>query len=458
MKSWKRMLGLDGAVAYTFLARSVNIVGSTGTVLLITHFLSPVEQGYYYTLISLVALQLVFEMGFSFVVQQLAAHECIHLLIEADGSVNGDAVAHARLASTLQLSLRWYTLAAAAMGLILAPLGMVFFARHAAAGAAQVAWQGPWLLAVAALIPFLWCTPFYSFLEGCGKVRAVAAMRLRQAVAASLCAWVPMLFHRGLYSPAMMIVGQTGTGFFFLVSHRRLLGGLLRHPARKATISWNREVWPFQWRIAVSWMCSYFTIQVLIPIIFALRGAVEAGQMGMSLSITGYMSVLALAWSSTKTTPFGRMIARREFHELDRLFLRTLGQSMAVYALIGLSACGIAALMPTVTPRLASRMVSLPLFTALMLAAGANCVVQNLAVLLRSFKSEPFLAQSLLVASLSVVMAAFMTPRWGNAGAALSYLVATVGIGLPFAYMIFARARRGYLAVGTNAVLEGKVG
>ncbi|MGD0521236.1 MAG: hypothetical protein ABSA48_08280 [Terracidiphilus sp.] len=438
-------LGLDGAVAYTFLARAVNIVGSAGTVLLIVRFLSPVEQGYYYTLLSLVSLQMVFELGFSFVIQQLAAHECIHLEMKADGSVAGDRVAHARLASALQLSVRWYTVAALVMGLILAPLGIVFFARHAASGAAQVAWLGPWLTAVFASAAGLWCMPFYSFLEGCGQVRTVAAMRLRQAVAASVFAWAAMLLHRGLYAPALVIVGQVGTGLFFLVARRRLLAGLLRHPAREAAIHWIREVWPFQWRIAVSWTCSYFTVQIFIPIIFALRGAVEAGQIGMSLSITGYMTVLALAWSSTKTTPFGRMIARREFQGLDRLFRRTLCQSLAVFGLIALAVCGLATLLPAVAPRLAARMVSPQLFAVLVLAAGSNCAVQSLATLLRSFKSEPFLVQSLVVASLTLLLAALTAPQWGNAGVTFSYLVATAGIGLPFAWTIFARARRGYL-------------
>jgi hypothetical protein len=98
--SLRKALGLDGAVTYTLMARLVSIVGSTGTVLLIVRLLSPVEQGYYYTLLSLVSLQMVFEMGFSFVIQQLAAHECVHLELHADGSVSGDSVAHQRLAST----------------------------------------------------------------------------------------------------------------------------------------------------------------------------------------------------------------------------------------------------------------------------------------------------------------------------------------------------------------------
>ncbi len=443
--SIRNAMGLDGAVAYTFLARLVNIAGSTGTVLLIVRFFSPVEQGYYYTLLSLISLQLIFEMGFSFVIQQLAAHECIHLKLHDDGTVTGDPAAHARLASALQLSLRWYTVAALAMGLILVPLGMVFFARQATPQTAQVAWQGPWISAVAASMLGLWCTPFYSFIEGCGQVRAVASMRFGQAIATSAFAWVPMFLHHGLYSPTMAITGYVGAGVFFLAKRRRLLDGLLRFPVRGAAIEWSREVWPFQWRIAVSWMCSYFTVQIFIPIIFACRGAVEAGQIGMSISITVYMTVLALAWTSPKATPFGRLIARRQFEKLDRLFLRTLGQSMTVFGIIALSAVGFAVILTPVAPKLAARMVSPRLLAVLLIAAGANCVVQSLATLLRSFKCEPFLIQSLVAAALTLSLAALTAPRWGNAGVALSYLVATTGIGMPLAWAIFARARRNYL-------------
>jgi hypothetical protein len=41
----RRRTGLDRAIAYTVMARVFQIVGSTGTVLLIVRFLTPVEQG-----------------------------------------------------------------------------------------------------------------------------------------------------------------------------------------------------------------------------------------------------------------------------------------------------------------------------------------------------------------------------------------------------------------------------
>jgi hypothetical protein len=283
-------------------------------------------------------------------------------------------------------------------------------------------------------------------------------MRLRQSLAGMVLAWTAMLLHQGLYAPALVIAGQVAVGLFFLATHRRLLTGLLRHPVCDTSICWISEVWPFQWRIGVSSMCAYFTMQIFIPILFALRGPVEAGQMGMSLSITGYMTSLVLPWTSTKATPFGRLIAERKFQGLDRLFLRTLGQSLTVFVLIAFAADLGAALLTTAAPRLAVRMVSPELFAMLVLAAGAKCVVQSLGTLLRSFKREPFLAQSLAVASITLALAGLTASRWGNTGVTFSYLAVTLGIALPSALTIFARARRGYLAMSPMAAGEGAAG
>jgi hypothetical protein len=256
-------------------------------------------------------------------------------------------------------------------------------------------------------------------------------MRFRQAAAAALFAWAPLLFGHGLYSPAMVIVGQIAAGLPYVAAHRRLLAGLFGGRFCGPGIAWKREIWPFQWRIAVSWMCSYFTVRAFVPILFALRGPVEAGQLGMALSITGYMSFLAQAWTTTKSTPFGNMIAQGAYQQLDRLFRRALAHSLAAFAVIAVAVYAAAALLPFFAPHLAARLVPPPIFAALVLAAGVSCAMQSLATLLRSFKTEPFLVQSLVVAALTLAFGALTAPRWGNTGAALSYLGTTAGFALP---------------------------
>jgi len=70
---WK-LIGLDRAILFTIGSRGWQTAAGAITMLLIARNLRPVEQGYYYTFSSLVAIQLIFELGFSFVVLQTAAH------------------------------------------------------------------------------------------------------------------------------------------------------------------------------------------------------------------------------------------------------------------------------------------------------------------------------------------------------------------------------------------------
>lgn len=439
--SLKARVGLDRAIAYSVLARCINIIGSTGTVLLIVHFLSPVEQGYYYALLSLVSLQAIFELGFSFVVQQLAAHESVHLECAPDGTLRGNPVAYSRLASTLQLTVRWYSRAAMVLVAILVPLGWAFFSIHRHAGD-HVAWQAPWTFAAVACAATFLLTPFYSFIDGCGQVTQVAFFRMIEGAAAALAAWSMMLTHHGLYAPGMVICGQAAVGVVFLWRRRRLLAALYRYPVGEHTVSWGQEVWPFQWKIAVSWMCAYFTAQAFIPLLFSLSGPVEAGQMGMSLSITAYLSVLLLSWISTKATPFGQMIAKGRIAELDDLFFRTLRQALGLLALIAAGALGGVVLLGIVYPRLADRMVPPHVFALLLIAMTCNFVIQGLAIYLRSFKREPFLYVYLATATLAVTLVALTAHRWGTLGAAISYAVSTGCVGMLSAIAIFRRFRQ----------------
>src|SRR5260370_31864183 len=201
----KHLFGVDRAIAYTVLARGIQILGSTGTVLLILRFLSPVEQGYYYTLLSLVSLQVVFELGFSFVILQMAAHECAHLTLHTDGRIEGDPTAHARLASILQKTFRWYLAAAVILCVSLLPAGVFFFSRHAQTtsplATGPVAWHGPWVVAVFAVSLSFLMTPLYSFFDGCKDIWQAARARMYQACLVLVSAWAAIASHHGLYAP-----------------------------------------------------------------------------------------------------------------------------------------------------------------------------------------------------------------------------------------------------------------
>ncbi len=441
LRQFRHLLGIDRAVGFTVMARGWSIGSGLVTILLIARYLSPAEQGYYYTFSSLVALQTVFELGFSFVVLQLAAHESAHLRISIDGEISGNETAHARLSSILQKSVRWYSVAAVLMATGLLTVGFRFFSAHQQPSQ-PISWKLPWIcVALIATLTFQ-MDPVFSFLEGCGFVPHVARLRFTQAATGSLLAWGAFLLHHGLYAPAGLICGQAAAGLVFLFSKRHLLWPLLHHDSGGNTVSWRHEIWPFQWRIAVSWLCSYFMWPLFSPVLFAYRGAAEAGRMGMSISIAGALGTVAYAWVNTKASPFGNMIARRDYAALDRIFFRALTQSAIL--LLGAEAALMVLLLAarSYLPHVASRLLPLPLFAAILLTTFLMHVLFCEAAYLRAHKREPFLLQSILVACLTAASTLVAGRFWGAAGVTVGYFLWAGVLNLSCGTYIFIKNRR----------------
>jgi hypothetical protein len=440
-------IGFDRAVGFTVTGRIVQGLGSVVNVLLILHFLTLPVQGYYYALWSVVALQWIFELGFSFVILQVAAHERVRLQFHPDGNISGDDVARIRLASLLQRTVRWYSVACLLMGAALLTGGMRFFSLHQLADQPRI-WVWPLRAMVLACMIGFALNPVMSFLEGCGQVVAVSRARFFQSVASALAAWTAMIMHHGLYAPAMVLIGQSIVASAMLWSRRSLLLPLLRTHVGNFGISWRNEVWPFQWKIAVSWLCDYFIFQLFTPVIFAVRGPAEAGRMGLSMNIVMQMSGLMLVWMTTKAAPFGSLIAKSDHAGLDALFFRAFRQSLLLLSAASALVMAGVLVIPQFLPRLGHRIVSWPAFLLLLLTAIGAHIVQSEAIYLRSHKCEPFLVQSILIAAATAAGVTFFARTSGTLGAAAASFIVLGICGTTSATTIFLSKRRswGYAA------------
>jgi putative effector of murein hydrolase len=202
-----------------------------------------------------------------------------------------------------------------------------------------------------------------------------------------------------------------------------------------------KEVWPFQWRIAVSWLSGYFIFQIYNPILFAYRGAVVAGQMGMSLSMANGLQSLAVSWLTTKVAPFGSLIARKEFQQLDRVFFRALKQAVAVCVAITLTAWLTCLYLDIRNFKFAHRFLNPWLLAILFLSSVINIFVFGEAFYLRAHKQEKFLLNS-VVSALAVALSAFIFGRlYGAAGMVVSTGVLNLG-GFVWATLVFLKYRR----------------
>lgn len=448
----KRCLGIDRAVAYTVLARSWSSLSGFVTVILIAHLLSPAEQGYYYTFASLIALQVVFELGFSQVVMQLASHERAHLAIEADGQITGDATAHARLASTLQLVLRWYSVGSLLFALCLIPAGFYFFSTHQHLGP-SVPWKTPWICAGAIAGIGFFLDPIFAFTEGCGFVADVAHMRFKRGIVGSLLGWAALATHHGLYAPAMVILGQVIVGAAWLLGRRGLLLGLLTFNADHNKVSWKTEIWPFQWRIAISWISGYFVYQSFNPFLFAYKGPAAAGRMGMSLNVANTLMFFAMAWVSTKSAPFGMLIAQKRYSKLDGIFFRSVAQSTGV-AIVGAALLWSAAIwLNWIHSPYAHKIISPLAFTLLLAAAIVNHLFASIGTYLRAHKQEVLFQLSIAIA-VCVLFSNYLSARTvGALGMVAGYLVILAVLGLGGGFLLFLKYRTLWHSPG---VLSGR--
>ncbi len=257
-------------------------------------------------------------------------------------------------------------------------------------------WQIPWLwVAVTAGIN-LSTNPVLAVLEGTGLIAEVGWLRLVQVVAGNLVLWLALCARWALMAtPLMSTTSLLVVGIWLLSAKRRGLADLVSFRHTGATFSWRSELFPMQWRIAVTSLSGFFVYQIANPVLFTYQGPAAAGQMGLSLSIMLSVSAVGWAWVNTKVPIFGTLIARRGFEQLDSLFGRALRQSLAVVFLGSLLVWAAVLALNLAGHRLSERMLAPTPFALLTIALLANYVFDCEAIYIHAHKQDPFLPVSL---------------------------------------------------------------
>ena len=165
-------------------------------------------------------------------------------------------------------------------------------------------------------------------------------------------------------------------------------------------------------------------------------------QMGMSVSLVNALQAVAVSWISTKSAPFGGMIARRNFAQLDHVFFRALWQAVCVFICGALLVWLGAIYIKTIHPPFAQRLLSPALIGGLLITAMLNTVITAQALYLRAHKQEKFLLNSVIGAVLVTTSTLIFGRRFGAEGIVLGWLGIAVTFGLASANYVFFKYRR----------------
>jgi len=445
---WARLAEIDRAVFVGLLNRIWSLVAGPVSLVLIGIYFSPQVQGYYYAFATLLALQVFVELGIGAVIQQFASHEWANLKLTDTRQVEGCAVALDRLSSIAFVGIKWFGVGGLIASVGLSIGGYLFFKSSTDVG---VSWQLPWLalsILTGGMI-FLQC--FWSILEGCNQVTSLYTYRFYQGIISQSLGWISIIMGAGIWAAVISTTVTIFCALYYLGRIQRTFFISIIKNNSKAIESdiWLREMLPFQWRIALSWVSGYFCFSFFVPVLFKFHGAEVAGQMGMTWSLIVIVGTIGASWLSPRVPEFAMAAAHKDYQHLNPLFWRITRTTFIVSSIVALAVylfvLGLNVIDDPLTNRFSVRLFS-PTVVAIFLVAQLLLVISlPFSSYMRAHKKEPLVALSLFSALLIGSSTIILGKQYAGVGVASGYLVANL-IAIPLVVYVWYQKRREWMA------------
>ena len=437
----KEKLGIDKAIAYSSGARIIQAFTGVISIFFIATFLSKEEQGFYYTFGSILAIQIFFELGLTGIITQYVAHEAAHLNLKENGSIEGEKQNLSRLASLMRFSFKWYGIIALLYLSVILIVGLIFFHEYDKSNN-TITWNFPWILVCLGSSLSLFQAPFTSILMGLGKVKEMSEIGFYQQIIIPIVVWIGFICGFKLYVVSISALLSILIRFIYIIrTDLHLIFKNLWQIKITERINYTSEIFPYQWRIALSWISGYFIFQLFNPVLFATEGAIVAGQMGMTLTVLNAIQALSLSWLNTKVPLYSKLIALKDYIQLDRIFNQTLKQMTTVcFTLLSTMFIGIWFLR-TLNIGFNGNLIGdrfldyLPMLL-MIIPLFINQFINSWATYLRCHKQEPFLINSICAGIACSLSTFILGNHFGLYGITIGYCCITIAC-MPWGYWIY---------------------
>lgn len=434
-------IGMDKSIAYSSGSRVVGGLAGVLSVFFITTFLTDVEQGFYFTFGSILALQVFFELGLTGIMTQYVAHEVSHLTLNENLQYEGEEKYRSRLASLIHFCVKWYAVLSVLVLVFLIIVGIAYFTRYGSYHS-SISWKLPWLLICVGTSIKLFQAPFNSIYMGFGKVKEMSKIGFWQQVIIPVTTWMGLICGMKLY---VMGIGYILSVIVWQIYVRQTKLDMIVFNLWKVKVTervvYFKEIFPYQWRIALSWVSGYFIFQLFNPVLFATEGAVVAGQMGMTLQALGAIQAFSFSWLNTKVPLYSKLIALKDYAQLDMIFKKTLKQMVAVCFMLLVAFFFIIWLLNITKLEfggnvIAGRFLSYWPMLLMMIPVFLQQYISSWATYLRCHKQEPFLVNS-ICGGVACCLSTFIFGRlYGLYGITIGYCVISI-LFFPWGYWIY---------------------
>jgi len=431
----KEICSIDFHIMTTLLFRGWGVLAGGITIILLPIWLSPSEQGFYFTFASVLGIQVFFELGLNQIVLQLVSHEIIHLHEDESGQLTGHAAHLDRVASIVALTNRWYAIAAILFAIVCGVSGIVLF--HQKELDLGVTWPHIWVILVAITSINLWISPKLAVMEGFGKVGHVARLRLMQSVIGYAVFWLALYLGAGLWVAFLLpLVAAVFSSYWLRFRAPQLRALSLRKYSFENQVNWRADILPLQWRIGLSWASGYLIFSLFTPMVFVNQGDIAAGQLGIALAIFASISTIGMSWISAKVPNFVTLIAHGQRKALDLLFNQLLVRSTILITICCIGFLVVLQYLTYIDLSIVHRIAPLEVLVILAITTIVNSLIFGMASYMRAHREEPMLAPSMIVGLLTA-LAVYFGSKYGVLMMMFMYMLIVIFVSLPWTVFLF---------------------
>lgn len=396
--------GLDYHVSMTLLLRVWTIISGMITLILIPRALNQELQGYYYTYSSLLSIQIFFELGLSQVVISTISFETARNGKTLEIGERNARAQKSTLDGYVWLFHRWYKSASWWYFVVASAAGLLFI-ESTGYTAHPEHWRTIWVSTVLFTAGNLYVGLKLALIESRGEVGKVATVRIAQSAAGFLLLWAFLFRGMGLWAITAIPLASLCVSLVWLGKNGQFKPS--NNGSKNQEVTWRRNIFPMQWRIALSWASGFFIFNLFTPATFAAYGPAEAGKLGISISVFNGVSAIGMSWAVAKYSEYAKLNALGESSTLNRLFTQVTKRCVAVTMLASAVVVGLAMVANVLNMEIVSRIVELRVLCWMAIGSTVNSYIFSAATFMRSHRTEPMLLQSIAGAILTAMLISY---------------------------------------------------
>lgn len=401
----KNNFGIDKAIFWLLINKFFSLIRSPINAFFMIQYLTLPQQGLWYTFISLGALSVFAELGFTTVVSQFVSYEFAHLK-EDKNRIIGDSDRLDRFWGLIKFALKIYLIIIPFAIAILGIVGTLFFKSESVF--TLTAWYAYCIIGGISLFVSL----FQSIFQGIDKVAII--QKNSTYLSFLLLGFTCLFLFFGMNIWALVVANLFSalfTSFLLFKEGRNFWDQLWKYKIQNRYEFW-KEIVPLQWRYAITWTSGFFVFSLTTPAIYKFTNPEVAGKYGLTLAIISSINAISYGWISTKIPKFNMFASRNEENQLIKLFNKSFFQGSLIY-IIGIISFFLFLSILQEFSIYGNRFLDLSNTLFLAISNFALFIITSLAVYTRSHRIEPFIFYSSLQALSMIVLAVFLLPIIG---------------------------------------------